>query len=127
MHCSSKGRLENWCRWDTGASRSEVLPKCWLSVHQCQTEIEIVTEEKERGAVLLYQAKGKHSRLSTSRTVPPSLVSRERLYSQAGECHKIQGSNSLVFFLLQSFKRMELLTRLVCVQDLRVLSWYLSR
>ena len=77
-------------------------------------------------ALLLCQAKGKYSRLSTSRTVPPSLVSRERLDSQAGECHKIQGSNSLVFFLLQSFKRMELLTTLVCVQDLRGLPWYLS-
>lgn len=60
--------------------------------------------EKERVASFLCQAKGEHSRLVASRNVPPSLVSREKLYSQAGVCDRDQGNNSLVFFLLQSSK-----------------------
>ena len=36
---------------------------------------------------------------------PHSLVSRETLYSQAGVCHKDQGSNSLVFFFLLQFPK----------------------
>lgn len=52
--------------------------------------------------------------------MPLSLVSSKRLYSQSGLPDKNQGSNSLVFFfLLPSFKRVVLLTRLGCVRGLR--------
>lgn len=33
----------------------DLLPKSWLSVHQSQTEIDRVMEEKERVALLLCQ------------------------------------------------------------------------
>ena len=50
----------------------------------------------------------------------PSLGNRERLSSQAGVCDKDLGSDGLAFFfLLQSFKRVGLLTRLGSVQGLR--------
>ena len=50
-------------------------------------------------------------------------MSKKRLYSQTEACDKDQGSNSLVlFFLLQSFKRVELLTRLGCGQGLKCAS-----
>jgi len=51
----------------------------------------------------------------------PSLENRERLYSQAGRYGiRIKAINSLAFFfLLQSFKRLGVLTRLGCVQGLR--------
>ena len=43
-----------------------------------------------------------HSRLVTQELCSTSsLVSRERVHSQAGVCDKDQGSNSLVFVLLQ--------------------------
>ena len=61
-------------------------------------------EKKERVALLLCQAKGKHF----------SLVSKERLYNQAAECDNFQGSNSLVFCFC-SFKRMGMLTSIGCV------------
>ena len=60
-----------------------------------------ITEEKEKVALLLCQAKGEHSRLVPQELCLPSLVCRERLHSQAGVYDKEQGSNSLVFFLLQ--------------------------
>lgn len=95
VHCSSKGRLENWCRWDTGASRSEVLPKCWLLCAPVPNRnTETVTEEKEREGCITLPAKETQQAKFLKNCA--SLVSRERLYSQAGECHKIQGSNSSV-------------------------------
>ena len=55
-------------------------------------------EEKE---ALLYNS-ARHSRLVPQELCPtPSLVSRERVHSQAGDCDKDQGSNRLVFVLLQ--------------------------
>ena len=48
-------------------------------------------EEKERVA-LFCQGKGGTQEDSASSTVPPSLVSRERLYPQAGVYSKDQGS-----------------------------------
>ena len=53
-------------------------------------------EEKEKLALLLCQAKGDHSRLVPQELCPPSLVSRKRLYSQAGVYDKDQVSSSLV-------------------------------
>ena len=46
-------------------------------------------------ALLLCQAKGEHF----------SLVSKERLYSQAGVCDNFQGNNSLVFCFLLQFQK----------------------
>ena len=57
-----------------------------------------VMEEKE---ARLYNS-ARHSRLVPQELCPtPSLVSRERVHSQAGVCDKDQGGNSLVFVLLQ--------------------------
>ena len=56
--------------------------------------------EKERVALLPCQAMGEHRRLAPQKLCPLSLVSRERLHSQAGVCDKDEGSDSLVFFLL---------------------------
>ena len=57
-----------------------------------------VMEEKE---ARLYSC-ARHSRLVPQELCPtPSLVSRERVHSQAGVCDKDQGSNRLVFILLQ--------------------------
>ena len=48
-----------------------VLPKSWLSVHQYQTNIETVMEEKESVALLFCQAKGEHNRLVPQELCPP--------------------------------------------------------
>ena len=77
---------------------------------------------KKEQLLLLCQAKGEHSRLMSQEPCSPSLVSRERVYSQAGVCDKDQGSNSLVFFLPQ-FPKVGLLTRLGCVQGP---GWFIS-
>ena len=59
-------------------------------------------EEKERVVLLLCQAKGEHSRLGPQELcpAPPSVVTREKLHSQAEVYDKDQGSNSLAFFFL---------------------------
>ena len=76
-----------------------------------------VMEEKERVALLLCQAKGELSKqASASRTAVPSLVSRERFYSQAGEWGKDQGSNNLAFFFLLQFQKGGVADRLGCAQ-----------
>ena len=98
-----------------------VLPKSWFFVDQGQTNPDRVIEEKERAALLLCQAKGEDSRLVSQELYFPSLVSRERLCSQAGVCDKDQGSNSLVFFF--QFPKMGLPTRLGCMQGPR---WSIS-
>ena len=70
-------------------------------------------EEKE---ALLYNS-ARHSRLVPQELCPtPSLVSRERVHSQAGVCDKDQRGNSPVFFSC-SFHRMG--TRSGCVQGPR--------
>ena len=63
--------------------------------------METVMEEKERMA-------GHKKNSGVSGNVPHSGVSRERLYSWARVCDKGLGSNSLAFFLLQSFKRVRM-------------------
>ena len=100
-----------------------VLPKSWFFVDQGQTNADRVIEEKERAALLLCQAKGEDSRLVSQELCFPSLVSRERLCSQAGVSDKDQGSNSLVFFFLPQFPKMGLPTRLGCMQGPR---WSIS-
>jgi len=60
--------------------------------------------EKERVALLPCQAMGEHRRLVPQKLCPLSLVSRERLYSQAGVCDKDEGSDSPALFLLQFSK-----------------------
>ena len=57
--------------------------------------LSFLMEKKERVALLLCQAKGEHF----------SLVSKERLYNQAGVCDNFQGSNSLVFCFLLQFQK----------------------
>ena len=44
---------------------------------------------------------GEHRRLAPQKLCALSLVSRERLYSQAGLRDEDEGSDSLVFFLLR--------------------------
>ena len=79
-----------------------------------------VMEDEERVTLFLCQTKGEHSMLMPQELCPHSLVNKERLSNQEGVCDKSQGSNSLAFFfLLSSFKRMGILTRLGCVQGLR--------
>ena len=67
---------------------------------------------------------------STSRTGPPSLGNRERSHIRSlwsGVFNKDQGGNSLTFFfLLQSFRRVGVLTRLGCVQGLLILRSFSS-
>ena len=58
-------------------------------------------EEKKRVALLVFQVKGEDDRITPQVLCRLSLVSRERLYSQAGVCDKTQGSHSLGFFVLQ--------------------------
>ena len=84
------------------------MPK---SVHQCQIEIQRQREGRERksGSITLPD-KGGIQQLSTSRTVPPSPVRREKFHSQAGV--------SVLCSFFCSFKWVELLTRLGCVQGL---------
>ena len=53
-------------------------------------------EEKKRVALLVFQVKGEDDRITPQVLCRLSLVSRERLYSQAGVCDKDQGSSSLV-------------------------------
>ena len=57
--------------------------------------------EKERVALLPCQAMGEHRRLAPQKLCALSLVSRERLYSQAGLRDEDEGSDSIVFFLLR--------------------------
>ena len=83
-----------------------MLPKSWLSVHQCQTEIqrELWRRKKEW---LYYFARQRGNTIGEQlkNCFSPSSVSRERLYSQAGVCGKDQGINSLtIFFLLHFLK-----------------------
>ena len=47
---------------------------------------------ERKSAFITWPGKGEKQKASASRTVPPALVSRERLYSQAGDCDKDQGS-----------------------------------
>ena len=47
---------------------------------------------KKEQLLLLCQAKGEHSRFVSQEPCSPSLVSRERVYSQAGVCDEDQGS-----------------------------------
>ena len=80
------------------------LPKSWLSVHHAKQKYrDRITEEKERVALLLCLAKG-DLEARASRTVSPSLMSQERLHSQAGVCDKDQRSNSLHFFFCKVLK-----------------------
>ena len=78
---------------------------------------------EEKGWLYTLPGKKGTQQASASRNVPPSLGNRERSYSWvlwSGVFGKDQGSNSLAFFfLLQSFKRVGLLTRLGCVKGLR--------
>ena len=102
-----------------------MLSESWLPVHRCRNEIWRQGFGGERkGGFILCQAKRGTQQAGTSRTALPSLGNRERSYSQglwSGVWDKDQGSNSpAFFFLLQSFKRVGLLTRLGCVQGL---SW----
>ena len=69
------------------------MPKSWLSLHKCQTEIQTQSYGRVRVAFYMCEDKRAHFR-------PPSLVSRERLYHPLGIYAKDQGSNSLVFFCL---------------------------
>ena len=97
-----------------------LLPTSWLSVHQCQTEIRIHSYGGEiKSGFITLPNKGGTQQASSLKIVLPSPMSRKKLYSQTEACDKDQGSNSLVFFLLQSFKRVELLTRLGCRQGLK--------
>ena len=54
----------------------------WLCTSAKQKYGDRVIEKKKRVALLLCQGKGEYSRLAPQEPVPPSLVSRERLYSQ---------------------------------------------
>ena len=47
-----------------------MLPKSWLSVHQCQTEIWRQSYGGERVALLFCQAKGEHGRLPPQELCP---------------------------------------------------------
>ena len=97
-----------------------LLPTSWLSVHQCQTEIRIHSYGGEiKSGFITLPNKGGTQQASSLKIVLPSPMSRKKLYSQTEACDKDQGSNSLVFFLLQSFKRMGLLTGLWCVKSVR--------
>lgn len=59
-----------------------------------KTEAEL---RRRKEWLLLWQAKGEYGRLVPQEPCPSFLVSRERLYRQAGVCEKEQGRNSLVF------------------------------
>ena len=87
---------------------------------QCQTEIwrQSYGGEGKSGFITL-PGKEETQEVSASRTVLflPYLVRGYIVWG--GVCEKDQGSKSLVFFLLQSFKMARLLSRIGCMQGLR--------
>ena len=76
-----------------------MLPKSWLSVHGCWTEIHSYGGEGKNGFICL-PGKGVTQEASASRTVPlPWRIGRGLIdVLLVRECDKNQGSNSLEFF-----------------------------
>ena len=87
-----------------------LLPKSWLSVHHCQTEIrrQLCRRRKEWLCYFARQ-RGNAAAHASGTTLPPPVEHGELMQS---------GSDTPVF-LLQSFKRVGLLTRPRSVQGLR--------
>ena len=87
-----------------------LLPKSWLSVHHCQTEIRRQLWRRRKEWLCYFARQRGNAAARASGTALPLPVEHGELMQS--------GSDSLVF-LLQSFKRVGLLTRSRSVQGLR--------